>query len=142
MTEKEFVQKEVKRITASGIKSFPVDFLYECETEEIEMPGKILIPGEELFGHYEISLLDGTPVFNVPDLKKAKYLVYSSRLKTKTVTIPKSVEDIKNVVTIYHKYVDSIIKEINGNYKTEFPEGENGNTIINDILKVINLVRY
>ena len=142
MTEKEFVQKEVKRITASGIKSFPVDFLHECETEEIEVPGKVLIPGEELFGHYEISLLDGTPVFNVPEIKKAKYLIYSSRLKTNTVIIPKSIEDIETVVKNYHKYVDSIIKEINSNYKTEFPEGENGNTIISDILKVINLVRY
>jgi hypothetical protein len=142
MTEKEFVRKEVKRITASGIKSFPFDFLHDCETETIEMPGKILIPGEELFGHYEISLLDGTPVFQVAEIKKAKYIIYSSRLKTKNVTIPKSIEDIKTVVTAYHKYIDTIIKEISSNYKAEFPDGENNNLIISEILKVVNLVRY
>lgn len=142
MTEKEFVQKEVKRITANGIKTFPVDFLHECETEAIEMPGKILVPGEELFGYYEISLLDGTPIFNVQEIKKAKYLVYSSRLKIKTVNIPKSIEDIITVVTAYHNYVDTIIKEISNFYKQEFPEGENGNQTISEILKVINLVRY
>ena len=81
MIEKEFISKWTVSLSKNGIKAFPEDFLGNMTTEEIKLPGRTLVIGEEFFGNYEILTVDGTAVLQAESQYKAKYIVYSNRKK-------------------------------------------------------------
>ena len=142
MTEKEFISKWTASLSEMGIKTFPEDFGDNKSTEEIKLPGKTLVIGEEFFGNYEVLTVDGSAVFHAENQYKAKYIVYSSRKKTTSVKIPVKSEEIKTAVVEYENYLDSIIKKIKPDYKISFPGEKKSNDLTNEIFRVLSLNRY
>ena len=142
MIEKEFISRWTVSLSENGIKAFPEDFLENMTTEEIKLPGKTLVIGEEFFGNYEILTVDGTAVLQAESQYKAKYIVYSNRKKNTSVKIPVRSEDIKTAVAKYENYLDSIIKEIEADYKKSFPGEKRSNDLTNEIFRVLSLNRY
>ncbi|HRI47031.1 MAG: hypothetical protein KF721_07935 [Ignavibacteriaceae bacterium] len=141
MNEKDFVIEQSKELSES-IKSFPSDFIEDYEGKVISVPSKNLILGEEFFGKYEILTADGFLVLHAETYEEAKFIVYSSRLKTSSVKVPADVEVLKSSLSGYSKYLDGIIKNIAARYKKKFPEGKNLHSVTNDIFRILNLVRY
>jgi hypothetical protein len=142
LKEKEFISKWTSSLSGNGIKSFPEDFLEDRTTEVIKLPGQTLVIGQEFFGNYEVLTVDGTAVLQADSQHKAKYIVYSSRKKSTLVKIPVKLEDIKSAVTKYESYLDSIIKEIEADYRNTFPGEKRSNNSINEIFRLLNLNRY
>ena len=142
MIEKEFISRWTVSLSENGIKAFPEDFLENMTTEEIKLPGRTLVIGEEFFGNYEILTVDGTAVLQAESQYKAKYIVYSNRKKNTSVKIPVRSEDIKTTVAKYENYLDSIIKEIEADYKKSFPGEKRSNDLTNEIFRVLSLNRY
>lgn len=142
MKEKEFISKWTSSLTENGIKKFPEDFLTNEITREINLPHKTLVVGGEFFGSYEVLTVDGASVLQAENLYKAKYITYSSRAKSSSVKIPQNEESIKATVIQYENYLDSIIKEIESDYKKAFPGEKKANSLTNEIFRVLNLTRY
>lgn len=142
MKEKEFISKWTSSLTNDGIKNFPEDFLANEELNEIALPGKTLITGKEFFGSYEVLTVDGAAVLQAESQSKAKYIAYSSRSKKTVLKIPQKEEEIRSVVSKYENYLDSLIKEIESDYRKSFPGEKRSNTMINEIFRVLNLNRY
>ena len=142
MKEKEFTSKWITSLREKGIKKFPDDFLINEITEEINLPSKTLVIGQEFFGSYEVLTVDGAAVLQAENLHKAKYITYSSRTRTSSVKIPKNDDHVKTLVTQYENYLDSIIKEIESDYKKNFPGEKRSNALTNEIFLVLNLNRY
>ncbi len=142
LTSKEFTSNWCTRIRNNGIKTFPDDFLSNCETEEIQLLNKPLIIGNEFFGHHEILTTDGTSVMQVESHDKAKYLVYASRYKPGKVLIPKSEKEIKAAISNYHQYLEEIISQIKSDYNKNFPSSKNSNETVNEIFRILNIIKY
>ena len=142
MKEKEFTSKWITSLREKGIKKFPDDFLINEITEEINLPSKTLVIGQEFFGSYEVLTVDGAAVLQAENLHKAKYITYSSRTRTSSVKIPKNDDHVKTLVTQHENYLDSIIKEIESDYKKNFPGEKRSNALTNEIFLVLNLNRY
>ena len=142
MTLKEFTLSWCERIRNDGIKIFPDDFLSSTEAEEIRLPGKPLIIGNEFFGHHEILTTDGSSVMQAESHDKAKYLVYASRFKTDKVLVPNTEKEIKAVISNYHNHLDSIISQIRIDYNKNFPTSKNFNQTVNEIFRKLNIIKY
>ena len=142
MNEKEFITKWTSSLSEKGIRKFPGDFTSEGETEKIELPGKSLVIGEEFFGNFEVLTIDGTAVLQADSQSKAKFIVYSGRNKITALDVPKNPDEIKSSVSKYEGYLDSIIKDIEADYKKNFPGEKRGNALVNEIFRVLNLNRY
>ncbi len=142
MKEKEFTSKWITSLREKGIKKFPDDFLIDETIEEINLPSKTLVIGQEFFGSYEVLTVDGAAVLQAENLHKAKCITYSSRTRTCSVKIPKNDDQVKTLVTQYENYLDSIIKAIESDYKKNFPGEKRSNTLINEIFMILNLNRY
>ncbi len=158
MTEKEFIQNFINEFQSTNIdlstkdkvKKFPDDFIEGIECKVIHISNKIFIIGDNFFGKYEIVSVDGNSVINLPTYEEAKYIVYASRNKIDKVLIPKDYQEMKSVLTNYEKYIDSIILKISTEYNKHFSKingtsrsiDDNLNNIVNNILRILNLVRY
>lgn len=141
MTEKEFISQEINRIKKDGIKIFPADLINNFETTKLETPGKTLFMGNNIFGQYEIITSDGSPVFQVDNLSKAKYIVYSSFIPGNKIPIPSDKNDIKIIVENYEKYLDSLLIKIREDFVKEFSLSQNKLSVSNEIFRKLNLVR-
>ncbi len=142
MTEKDFISNWTKQITEAGIKSFPQDFDSFKNYDELILPGKTLVIGQEFFGSYEILNIDGTLVYHAQNHLTAKFIVYSNRLKPTKVKIPKDDQMKKDLITKYENYIDSLIRQIESEYKKNFNDGKNSSSVINNIFRNLNLIRY
>ena len=142
MKEKEFTSKWITSLREKGIKKFPNDFLIDETIEEINLPSKTLVIGQEFFGSYEVLTAEGAAVLQAENLHRAKYITYSSRIRTRPVKIPKNDDQVKTLVTQYENYLDSIIKEIESDYKKNFPGEKRNNALTNEIFMILNLNRY
>ncbi len=147
MTVKDFVSNWCKRIRSDGIKIFPDDFIPDYlfknkDVDEIILPPKQLIVGNEFFGHYEILTSDGASVMQVDTHDKAKYLVYSSRHKPEKILIPQKTAEIKEVITSYHKYLDNIISQIKLDFNKNFQSSKDFNQTVNEIFRILNIIKY
>lgn len=142
MTEKEFISKWTNSLSEPGIKKFPDAFLTGSDFEQIKLPGKQLVIGEEFFGNFEVLTIDGAALLQADSQSKAKYIVYSSRNKITELKIPKSPDEMKSIVSKYENYLDSIIKDIESDYKKTFPGEKRSNAMVNEIFRVLNLNRY
>lgn len=142
MTEKEFVAWWTNKLWSGGIKIFPDDFKKPAELKEVSLPGKALVIGEEFFGAFEILTVDGNQVYQAGNHNEAKYIIYANRLKPAAVKVPLNDQEIKATNSLYEKYLDSIIKEIENDYKIKFPLSKNFNMIANEIFRILNLTRY
>jgi len=142
LTEKEFISKISKEISSEGLKEFPSGFISFKDKVELKLPGKALVIGKEFFGKYEIITTDGSSVYNADDYYHAKFIVYSNRKQPKSIFIPEDSKIIKEAVTSFESYLDSLIKKIEKSYKENFSSGKNAKETVNEIFKVLNLIRY
>ena len=142
LTEKEFIAKAVEVLNKKGIKTFPDEFLSSPAMRNISVPSKTLIMGEEFFGSYEILSADRKVIYQASTYSEAKYLIYASRKKSSAIAIPLSEPEIHQSILHYEKYLDSIMKEIVSLYKKNIPDGKNSLFVMNEILMILNLVRY
>ncbi|OGU46179.1 MAG: hypothetical protein A2000_15130 [Ignavibacteria bacterium GWB2_36_8] len=141
MSEKEFVSLSASRLASNGIKNFPHDFTEFKEYTEFKLPGKALLVGEEFFGKHEIHTAEGVSVLHVESYLHAKYILYANRTTPQIIHIPSDNNELKAGVQKYESYLDRIIKDIEADYKKTFPEQKNSKYAVNEVFKLLNLVR-
>lgn len=142
MTEKDFISNWTKQISETGVKNFPQDFASFKNYEELTLPGKALVIGQEFFGSFEILSIDGSLVYQAENHLSAKFIIYSNRLKPTKIKIPKDNQVMKDLITKYEDYIDSLLRQIESDYKKNFTDAKNSNTVINNIFRNLNLIRY
>jgi hypothetical protein len=138
----EFENKWVRKIKDELLKSFPNDFNESENCETLNLPGKPLLKGSELFGSYEIIDTEGNPFISVDNSNKMKYILYSNLSNPSSIRIPLEISEIKNVVKKYEKYLDEILKMIINDFKVEFPTSDKEVSVSTKIFKMLNLYRY
>lgn len=142
MNEKEFISSRVSKFSANNIKNFPADFISaNNKLTPLILPGKTLIIGEKFFGKYEVITPGGNLVCHAENYTYAKFILYSNRNVPEIIMIPENNDEIKKAVQLYENYLDSIIKEIETDYKKQFPEDKNFKLVVNEIFRQLNLVR-
>jgi hypothetical protein len=141
MNEKEFISFRISKLASDGIKNFPADFITINKYSEYRLPGKTLLIGEEFFGNYEIITADGDSVLHANNYLQAKYILYANRNTPELLHIPSEETDLKKAVQLYETYLDSLITEIESDYKKQFPEEQNYKSVVNEIFRQLNLVR-
>lgn len=142
MIEKEFISGWIKKISGEGIKPFPREFINIAGCQKIKLPGKALVIGEEFFGSFEIITVDGSPVLHADDYMKAKYIIYANRLKPEEILLPEDNDSVRKAAALYENYLDEIIKLVETDYKKNFPGEKNSASAVNEIFRMLNLVRY
>jgi hypothetical protein len=143
LTEKEFTSKWTQKLSSESLKKFPEEFSSINEFKEENFPAKTLVIGKEFFGAFEILTVDGKSVYQAKDYNEAKYIIYSNRAnKNNPVKIPLNSCDIKSSVIKFESYMDSIIKEIEIDFRKTFPDSKNSTLVVNNVLRIINLTRY
>lgn len=141
MTEKEFETKWINKLKEEK-KSFPDGFVELSDYEELKIKNKILTLGSEFFGSYEIIDTDGIVLTNVPDYVVAKFYFYSSLERPDSIRIPTDESLMIEAVKKYESYLDTLLKEIGSEFRKQFPESKNQNSISNQIFNIANLKRY
>lgn len=141
MDERNFISLWIQTLNAESIKNFPGDFAIASECQNYNLPGKGLLIGKEFFGEYELISAEGSEVLKVESYEKAKFFIYANRNKPKVLSVPMDNSLIRDMTTKYEKYLDSIIKRIDQDYRNKFPDSKNFTEIINQIFNHLNLVR-
>ncbi len=142
MTILEFENKWVQKIKDKLLKSFPNDFIETENCEILNLPGKSLIKGSELFGSLEIIDADGNPFISVDNSNKLKFILYSNFDKPERIKIPLDNSEIKSSVKKYEKHLDEIVRMIINDFKTEFPTSDKQISVSSKIFQLLNLHRY
>ncbi len=142
MLEKDFIKIWVEKIKGEFLKNFPGDFLEGVKTSVIDLPGKVLMLGPELFGTYEVTDSKGNPCLLTTSFTKVKYYLYANRTTPVKMNLPEEEKDIIHIVKEYEKYLDSIVTMIEKDFKKNFPESKNFLPVSNQIFGTLNLLRY
>jgi len=140
VTEKEFISHYIKK-HSNDLKNFPEEFINLESTKELTIPAETLVLGNELFGSYEIIKTDGAPILQAESIQKAKYIIYASGKRSGTIHIPEDASLIIQAVEKYDAYLDSLLHEIEMEFKNEFPDSQNIHSATSEIFKKLNLVR-
>lgn len=141
ITEKEFINSWVQKLTGN-FKQFPDDFLNSENTKSIIIPPKSLVIGQEFFGSIEVTSTDASFILHAESYEEAKYLVYASRRKSETIVIPLDFKEMVNAVKEYEQYLNSVMKNIEYDYRNVFPLQKNSSFVINEIFRILNILRY
>jgi hypothetical protein len=141
LNEKEFITSQSKKIKSEGIRIFPENFCDLSDTKKINLPEENLVLGKDFFGSYEITTTNGESVLNVEDQSEAKFIVYSSKKRTKQIEIPKDSKLITESVKKYESYLDELLIKIRNNCQKENLEVKNIGIISGEIFKKLNLTR-
>lgn len=141
MDEKEFVTFWVLKLKEEKIKSFPQDFAVDTKCESFTLNGKRILAGQVFFGEYELIDAEGEEILRVESYEKVKYFIYANRNQPKTLSVPTNNLIIKEMISAYEKYLDSILKRIDQDFRHMFPTLKNSSEIINRILDHLNLIR-
>lgn len=141
MKEKDFISSWISALNTEPIKNFPDDFAAEVETKTYTLPRKGLLIGKEFFGEYELLNTEGDEVLKVGSYERAKFFVYANRNKPGSFSVPIDDSAVKEVISRYEKYLDSIIKKIEQDCRKNFPGSKNTNELLSEIFKHLNLIR-
>ncbi|MCK4223921.1 MAG: SAM-dependent DNA methyltransferase [candidate division Zixibacteria bacterium] len=93
-----------------GIKNFPEEFMdsiYLKQSKEISVPKEKMKLGHFFMGFQEIVADDGYK-YQAKSLEEAKFIVYSQKLNSFIVKIPKSERALRKAVKDYERYVRSL----------------------------------
>lgn len=140
MTEKEFGQKWIEKIR-SELKSFPEDFVGKYEFEEILLPGKVLFLNPPFFGSYQITDESGSIIVSTDNHFKAKYVLYANRTRPAQLKIPREELHVYEAVRDYEKYLDTILKEMEKDFKQLFPNSKGFKRTSIQVFNSLNLMR-
>lgn len=140
MTEKEFTSKWIDKIKKE-LLIFPERFVEKFECVDIKMPGKNLLLAPPLFGSYEVVDSDGNIYFHTDNHQHAKYLIYANRNKPLNINLPKLAAEIESAVKEYEKHIDGFLKEMEKDFKKEFPVSKNFPIISAQVFNSLNLIR-
>ncbi|MEW6195783.1 MAG: hypothetical protein AB1521_11570 [Bacteroidota bacterium] len=142
MTEKDFAARWIERIRIE-LKKFPDDFLkdnIECNT--IALPGKMLLLPPPLFNSYQIIDENGETIFATDDHYKAKYIIYANRYRPIELRIPKTDLHVYETVRDYEKHLDTFLKEMELEFKKEFPNSKGFKRNSTQVFNTLNLTRH
>jgi len=142
MTISEFENKWVQKIKDGLLKTFPDDFINTENFELLNMPGKPLLKGSELFGNYEIIDTNGIPFLSTDSLSKMKYILYANRNGPVNLKVLTNEEDRLIIVKKYEKHLDEILKRIIQDFNNEFPTSNKFISVSSKIYQLLNLYRY
>lgn len=142
MNLSEFENYWYKKVKDELLNSFPENFIVDKDFEVIDLPGKPLLKGTELFGSYEIIDMEGQPIFSTDNLNKLKYILYANLKHPKSIKIPLNDNDIKETVKEYELHLDEIVKMIKYDFNSHFPESDKHIASTNKIFKLLNLQRH
>ncbi len=141
MTEKDFASKWTDLVKGE-LKNFPDDFIGKDKCEEIILPGKILFLPSPLFNCYQIIDEAGETIYSTDDHYRAKYIIYANRTKPVNLKMPVTDLRVYEVVRDYEKYLDSILKEIETDFKITFPNSKGFKRTSAQIFNSLNLIRH
>ena len=141
MSEADFIFSKSKEFTLTGIKNFPIDFLFTNNCVEVDVPDKALILGKEFFGSFEVTSATGDFIINFSNEAEAKYIVYASINRKNKIKIPADSSLIKKCVEDYEKYLDQLLLDIKKDYLKKISNGKNFTLVSNEIFKKLNLTR-
>ena len=142
MLEKDFVKIWVEKIKGGILKDFPADFINGIPVQEIELPGKMLILGPELFGTFELTDSKGNPFLHTTNFSKVKYYLYANRTTPLKMMLPEDEEAISKTVKDYEKHLDAIVTMMEKEFKANFPDSKSFNSVSNLVFSTLNLQRY
>lgn len=142
MNLKKFENSWTNKIKEDLLKSFPNDFIETEATKIVELPGKTLLKGSELFGAFEIIDTNGNPQMTVNSIAEMKYILYANRNLSKETAIPKNEEEILKAVKSYEGHLDNLIKKIREDYSKNFSEENKAVEVSHKIFQNLNLKRY
>jgi hypothetical protein len=140
MTEKEFAQNWIDRIRKE-LKSFPDDFVSVSGCEVITLPEKLLFMPPPFFNTYQITDEAGETYISTDDHFKAKYILYGNRTKPGQLKIPLRDLHIYEAVRDYEKHLDSFLKEMEKDFKQNFPNSKGFKRISIQVFNSLNLTR-
>ena len=140
MTEKEFGQKWIEKIR-NELKSFPEDFVGSYDFEEVPLPGKVLFLNPPFFGSYQITDETGNIIVTTDNHFKAKYVLYANRSRPSQLKIPHEELHVYEAVRDYEKYLDTILKEMEKEFKQFFPNSKGFKRTSIQIFNSLNLMR-
>ncbi len=140
MERKEFIDKWNVKIAETKFPNLNIES--NIEYESIELPGKVLLPGSELFGNFEINDVDGNTVLQVDSPEKMKFVLYSSKHNSQQIRLPKSESEIAAKVKEYESFITSIIKDIQTDYQSNSLDQTKLNETVTQILNFNNIRRY
>ena len=141
MTEKDFAAQYVEKIKRE-LKNFPDDFLGKDDCEELLLPGKLLFLPSPLFNCYQIIDEAGETIYSTDDQYRAKYVIYANRTKPVRLRMPKTDLRVYEIVRDYERYLDALLKEIETEFKKNFPNSKGFRRISAQIFNSLNLIRH
>lgn len=142
MLEKDFVKIWVEKIKGGILKNFPADFIPGIPASEVELPGKMLILGPELFGTFELTDSKGNPFLHTTNFSMVKYYLYANRTTPVKMLLPDDEETVSKVVKDYEKHLDAIVTMMEKEFKVLFPDSKSFNSVSNLVFSTLNLQRY
>ena len=142
MTTTEFQNIWQSKIEDEVLKSFPEGFINGDDFEVIDLPGKPLLKGSELFGNFEIIDTDGDVLLSTDNIYKIKYILYANRSKPSQLKIPTNDNELVSAVKSYEKHLDEIVRMINVDFKKQFPTSDEAVKVSSKIFQLLNLHRH
>ncbi|MFC2084779.1 hypothetical protein ACFLS9_06960 [Bacteroidota bacterium] len=142
MTYRNFEKKWIKKIEKELLKKFPDEFIRISDSTKISLPETTLILGNEFFGNYEIMDSNGNSYFKSQDIYDIKYILYANRNTPKSILKPKDHDKLISAVKEYERLLDSILKEMEREFKTVFPGSKIFSRTSGRIFSNLNLHRY
>lgn len=142
MTILEFENLWKEKIKTELLKNFPSDFITNINCENLNMPGKSLVKGPELFGNFEIIDTAGETFTQTDNIYKLKYILYSNRNTPEKIEVPVDEDELKSIVKLYEEHIDELIKTVEKNYRQTFQSTKEFHTTSNKIFTSLNLSRY
>ncbi|MCP5061154.1 MAG: hypothetical protein GY936_01655 [Ignavibacteriae bacterium] len=142
MTILEFENTWTEKIKTELLKNFPSDFITNINCDNLNMPGKSLVKGPELFGNFEIIDTAGETFAQTDNIYKLKYILYSNRNTPENIAIPVDENELKVIVKFYEEHIDELIKTVEKNFRQTFQSSKEFHTTSNKIFTSLNLSRY
>jgi hypothetical protein len=142
LTTTEFQNIWQSKIEDEVLKSFPEEFINGDDFEVIDLPGKPLLKGSELFGNFEIIDTDGDVLLSTDNIYKIKYILYANRSKPSQLKIPTNDNELVSAVKSYEKHLDEIVRMINLDFKKQFPTSDEAVKVSSKIFQLLNLHRH
>jgi hypothetical protein len=142
MSEKDFIKHWVDKLTSEEIKSFPQEFINGEVCTSLALPGKALVISNEFFGSYEITTIDGEAFYLTNNYEEAKYIIYANRTKPISIMAPEEKNDFEVINNRYEDYLALFIHKINEFYQKNFSGENNFHSVINEIFRRLNIIKY